>query len=80
MFELFTERSRQVMVFAQDEARVLGHNSIGSEHTLLTLMRQNDGTRGTSSRRAHDAERAASAALMIAAGVNAKELAIQGSS
>jgi len=35
MFERFTERARQVVVFAQDEARVLKHNYIGTEHILL---------------------------------------------
>jgi ATP-dependent Clp protease ATP-binding subunit ClpC len=40
MFERFTERSRQVVVLAQDEARALGHNYIGMEHILLGLLRE----------------------------------------
>jgi ATP-dependent Clp protease ATP-binding subunit ClpA len=43
MFERFTERARQVIVFAQDEARTLGHNYIGTEHFLLGLLREQDG-------------------------------------
>jgi ATP-dependent Clp protease ATP-binding subunit ClpA len=43
MFERFTERARQVVVYAQDEARLLGHNYIGTEHELLGLMREKDG-------------------------------------
>ena len=34
MFERFTERARQVVVLAQDEARALKHNYIGTEHLL----------------------------------------------
>jgi ATP-dependent Clp protease ATP-binding subunit ClpC len=43
MFERFTERARQVVVLAQDEARVLRHNSIGTEHLLLGLLREEEG-------------------------------------
>jgi ATP-dependent Clp protease ATP-binding subunit ClpC len=43
MFERFTERARQVVVLAQDEARALGHNYIGSEHLLLGLLAERDG-------------------------------------
>src|SRR3972149_1518351 len=43
MFERFTERARQVVVLAQDEARALGHNYIGTEHILLGLVRENEG-------------------------------------
>ena len=43
MFERFTERARQVMVLAQEEARVLRHNYIGTEHLLLGLLREADG-------------------------------------
>jgi ATP-dependent Clp protease ATP-binding subunit ClpA len=39
MFERFTERARRVVVFAQEEARELNHNYIGTEHLLLGLMR-----------------------------------------
>ena len=43
MFERFTERARQVVVLAQDEARALKHNYIGTEHLLLGLLREEDG-------------------------------------
>ena len=43
MFERFTERARQVMVLAQEEARDLRHNYIGTEHLLLGLLREADG-------------------------------------
>jgi ATP-dependent Clp protease ATP-binding subunit ClpC len=43
LFERFTERSRQVVVLAQDEARALGHNYIGTEHILLGLLREEEG-------------------------------------
>ena len=43
MFERFTERARQVIVLAQEEARVLRHNYIGTEHLLLGLLREADG-------------------------------------
>jgi ATP-dependent Clp protease ATP-binding subunit ClpA len=43
MFERFTERARQVVVFASDEARTLGHNYIGTEHILLGLIREQEG-------------------------------------
>jgi hypothetical protein len=43
MFERFTERARQVVVLAQEEARGLQHNYIGSEHILLGLLREDRG-------------------------------------
>ncbi len=43
MFERFTERARQVIVLAQDEARTLKHNYIGTEHVLLGLLREEQG-------------------------------------
>ena len=43
MFERFTERARQVIVLAQDEARGLGHDYIGTEHILLALLREEEG-------------------------------------
>mgnify|MGYP000061768868 CR=1 FL=1 len=43
MFERFTERARQVVVLAQDEARALGHDYIGTEHILLGLLREEEG-------------------------------------
>src|SRR5919204_5053256 len=43
MFERFTERARQVVVLAQDEARMLKHNYIGTEHLLLGLLGEVEG-------------------------------------
>ena len=43
MFERFSEPARQVVIFAQDEARALGHNYIGTEHLLLGLLREEQG-------------------------------------
>jgi ATP-dependent Clp protease ATP-binding subunit ClpA len=42
MFERFTEGARQVVVLAQEESRLLGHNYIGTEHLLLGVLRQDD--------------------------------------
>src|ERR671936_1725225 len=43
MFDRFTEGARHVVVFAQDEARELRHNYIGTEHVLLGLLRDEEG-------------------------------------
>ena len=43
MFERFTDRARRVVVLAQEEARMLDHNYIGTEHILLGLIREGDG-------------------------------------
>jgi ATP-dependent Clp protease ATP-binding subunit ClpC len=43
MFERFTDRARRVLVLAQEEARLLNHNFIGTEHILLGLVREDDG-------------------------------------
>ena len=43
MFERFTDRARRVVVLAQEEARMLNHNYIGTEHLLLGLIREGDG-------------------------------------
>ena len=43
MFERFTERARQVVVLAQDEARTLHHGAIGSEHMVLGLLLEEQG-------------------------------------
>jgi ATP-dependent Clp protease ATP-binding subunit ClpC len=43
MFERFTDRARRVVVRAQDEARALGHDHIGSEHLLLGLIGEGGG-------------------------------------
>ena len=40
MFERFTDRARQTVVLAQEEARALGHDYIGTEHLLLGLLRE----------------------------------------
>jgi hypothetical protein len=43
VFERFTDRARRVVVLAQEEARLLNHNYIGSEHILLGLIREGEG-------------------------------------
>ena len=42
MFQRFTDRARRVVVLAQDEARGLNHNWIGTEHLLLGLIREGE--------------------------------------
>ena len=43
MFERFTDRARRVVVLAQEEARLLDHNYIGTEHLLLGLIHEGEG-------------------------------------
>ena len=43
MFERFTDRARRVAVLAQEEARMLHHDHIGTEHILLGLIREGEG-------------------------------------
>jgi ATP-dependent Clp protease ATP-binding subunit ClpC len=43
MFERFTDRARRVVVLAQEEARLLSHNYIGTEHILLGLIHEQEG-------------------------------------
>ncbi|HET6271070.1 MAG TPA: Clp protease N-terminal domain-containing protein, partial [Arthrobacter sp.] len=46
MFERFTDRARRVVVLAQEEARMLYHNYIGTEHILLGLLHEEEGVAG----------------------------------
>ncbi len=48
MFERFTDRARRVVVLAQEEARMLNHNYIGTEHLLLGLVHEGGGHCGPS--------------------------------
>ncbi|HTW08629.1 MAG TPA: Clp protease N-terminal domain-containing protein [Acidimicrobiales bacterium] len=43
MFERFTDAARRVLVLAQEEARLLNHNFIGTEHVLLGMLREGEG-------------------------------------
>jgi Clp amino terminal domain, pathogenicity island component len=43
MFERFTDRARRVVVLAEEEARMLSHNYVGTEHILLGLIREGGG-------------------------------------
>jgi ATP-dependent Clp protease ATP-binding subunit ClpA len=43
MFERFTDRARRVVVLAQEEARLLNHNYVGTEHILLGLIQESQG-------------------------------------
>jgi ATP-dependent Clp protease ATP-binding subunit ClpC len=47
MFERFTDRARRVVVLAQEEARMLNHNYIGTEHILLGLVHEGEGVAAT---------------------------------
>lgn len=53
MFERFTDRARRVVVLAQEEARVLRHSHIGTEHLLLGLVAEREGV-GAWTLHAHD--------------------------
>jgi ATP-dependent Clp protease ATP-binding subunit ClpC len=46
MFERFTDRARRLIVQAQEEARTLGHNYIGTEHLLLALIQEREEVAG----------------------------------
>ncbi len=43
MFERFTDRARRVVILAQDEARAMNHNYVGTEHILLGLIHEGEG-------------------------------------
>src|SRR5260370_12009773 len=43
VFEKFTDRARRVVVLAQEEARLLNHNAIGTEHLLLGIVHEGQG-------------------------------------
>jgi ATP-dependent Clp protease ATP-binding subunit ClpC len=43
VFERYTDRARRVVVLAQEEARMLNHNYIGTEHILLGLIHEGEG-------------------------------------
>jgi ATP-dependent Clp protease ATP-binding subunit ClpA len=47
MFERFTDRARRVVVLAQEEARLLNHNYVGTEHLLLGLIHESEGVAAT---------------------------------
>jgi ATP-dependent Clp protease ATP-binding subunit ClpC len=47
VFERFTDRARRVIVLAQEEARMLSHNYIGTEHILLGLIHEREGVAAT---------------------------------
>jgi ATP-dependent Clp protease ATP-binding subunit ClpA len=46
VFERFTEPARQVVVLAQEEARLLAHHHIGTEHLLIAIVREPNGSGG----------------------------------
>jgi ATP-dependent Clp protease ATP-binding subunit ClpA len=47
MFERFTQRARHTVVLSQEEARLLNHNYIGTEHILLGLLGEPESVAGT---------------------------------
>jgi ATP-dependent Clp protease ATP-binding subunit ClpC len=74
VFERFTDPARQVVVFAQDEARALGHDYLGTEHLLLGLIREDRGAAArvlASASVGEDAVRARAAATGVAAELKA---------
>src|SRR5436190_1889789 len=68
MFERFSEQARQVVVFAQEEARALRHNYIGTEHILLGLLREGEGVAARILMDFAQLEEIRAAALAVAAG------------
>ncbi|MGH9101666.1 MAG: Clp protease N-terminal domain-containing protein, partial [Acidimicrobiales bacterium] len=48
MFERFNDRAREALFLAQGEARLLGHDFVGTEHLLLGLIAERDGVAGRS--------------------------------
>ena len=68
MFERFTTDARQVVVLAQEEARTLGHDSIGTEHLLLALLRLDTATTAVLRRHGLDHAGAAEAVAASAGG------------
>ena len=51
MFERFTDRARRVVVLAQEEARLLNHSYIGTEHILLGLIHEGEGVAAKADRK-----------------------------
>lgn len=47
MFERFTDRARRVLVLAQEEARLMEHNFLGTEHLLIALLQEGEGVAAT---------------------------------
>jgi ATP-dependent Clp protease ATP-binding subunit ClpA len=50
MFEKFTDKARRVVVLAQEEAKMLNHNYIGTEHLLLGLIHEGEGVAAKANR------------------------------
>ena len=76
MFERFTPEAREVVVLAQEEARVLRHDHIGTEHLLLALLRLDTATTAVLRRHGldHDEVAAAVAAHLGSADLDAEAL------
>jgi len=64
MFERFTDRARRVVVLAQEEARLLAHNYLGTEHILLGLVGEEEGI-GAKALRSLDVSRYAVRAQVV---------------
>ena len=73
MFERFSSRARQVVVLAQEEARTLGHNYIGTEHILLGLLREQEGLAARMLRELGVTLEAARAGVVLMAGSGEEE-------
>jgi hypothetical protein len=69
VFERFTDRARRVLVLAQEEARLMNHSFIGTEHILLGLIDVEDGIAAQALRRSGITIEAARAAVEEAVGI-----------
>ena len=79
MFERFTDRARRVVVLAQDEARALNHNYIGTEHILLGLVREGEGVAAqVLLKLGADLGRVRSTVIQLLAGYQGKEASMAG--
>src|SRR5215212_9798631 len=79
MFERFTDRARRVVVLAQEEARMLNHNYIGTEHILLGLIREGEGVAAqVLVKLGADLNRVRNQVLQLLSGFQGKEAATSG--
>src|SRR6476661_7006282 len=81
MFERFTDRARRVVVLAQEEARMLSHNYIGTEHILLGLIHEGEGVAAKALEKlGADLNRVRQQVIQLLSGFQGKESASSGTS
>src|SRR6187397_1268875 len=79
MFERFTDRARRVVVLAQEEARMLSHNYIGTEHILLGLIHEGEGVAAKALvKLGADLNRVRQQVIQLLSGYQGKETATSG--